>query len=83
MELGETVTVAGTDMLGMLITPYQGAVMAGTEYDGRRTLLYLSREDFDDSAAGLGSSVAARSVSYTIGKVERFDAPLVRLELVR
>jgi len=83
MELGESVTVAGTDMLGMLITPYQGAVMAGSEYDGRRTLLYLSRADFDDSAASLGSSVTARSISYTIGKVERYDAPLVRLELVR
>lgn len=83
MELGETVTVAGTDMLGMLITPYQGGLMAGTEYDGRRTLLYLSRDDFDGSAAGLGSSVTARSISYTIGRVERFDAPLVRLELVR
>lgn len=83
MELGESVTVAGTDMLGMLITPYQGAAMAGSEYEGRRTLLYLSRADFDDSAAGLGSSVAARSISYTIGKIERYDAPIVRLELVR
>lgn len=83
MELGESVTVAGTDMLGMLVTPYEGGLMAGTEVEGRRTILYLTREDFDDASAALGSSVTARSVSYTIGRIERFDAPLVRLELVR
>lgn len=83
MELGETVTVAGTDMLGMLITPYQGAPMAGTEVEGRRTVLYVTRADFDDSSAVLGSAVTAREIAYTIGRIERYDAPLVRLELVR
>lgn len=83
MELGETVTVAGVEMLGMLITPYQGALMAGSEVEGRRTLLYVSRADFDDASAALGSTVTAREVPYTIGRIERFDAPLVRLELVR
>lgn len=83
MELGEEVTLAGSTVLGMLVTPYEGGLMAGTEVEGRRTILYVSREDFDDSSAALGSSVTARSVSYTVGRVERFDAPLVRLELVR
>ena len=83
MELGETVTLAGADMLGMVITPFLGAPMAGTEIEGRRTVLYVARDDFDDSGAVLGSAVTARSLAYTVGRIERFDAPLVRLELVR
>ncbi len=83
MELGETVTLAGADMLGMVITPFLGAPMAGTEIEGRRTVLYVAREDFDDASAGLGSTAVVRSISYTVGRVERFDSPLVRLELVR
>lgn len=83
MELGETVTVAGADVTAMVVTPFLGAPMAGTEVEGRRTVLYVTRADFDDSSAVLGSAVTAREIAYTIGRIERYDAPLVRLELVR
>lgn len=83
MELGEAVTLAGSDVVAMVATPYAGAPMAGAEVEGRRTVLYVTREDFDDSSAALGSAVTVRSLSYTIGRLERYDAPLVRLELVR
>lgn len=83
MELGESITLAGADVTAMVVTPFLGAPMAGTEVEGRRTVLYVTREDFDDSSAALGSAVTVRSLSYTIGRIERYDAPLVRLELVR
>ena len=83
MELGEAVTLAGSSVTAMVITPFFGAPMAGTEVEGRRTVLYVAREDFDDSGAVLGSAVTARSLAYTVGRIERYDAPLVRLELVR
>ena len=39
MELGETVTLAGSGVTAMVITPFLGAPMAGTEIEGRRTVL--------------------------------------------
>lgn len=82
-ELGETITLAGTEVVGVGITPYLGALTAGTEVEGRTTAFYVSVADFENSGAGLGSAVTFRSVSYSVGRIERFDAPLVRLELVR
>ena len=82
-ELGETVTVSGESMSAVVVTPFEGALMAGTEIGGRRTVLYVAASDFDDADGALGDACTVRSVSYTIGRVERYDAPLVRLELVR
>jgi hypothetical protein len=82
-ELGETVTVSGNSMSAVVVTPFEGALMSGTEVSGRRTVLYVTATDFDDASGALGDACTVRSVSYTIGRIERFDAPLVRLELVR
>lgn len=82
-ELGESVTVSGTVMDAIVVMPYEGAAMAGTEVEGRRVVLYVSVTDFDDTAGALGDACTVRSMSYTIGRIERMDAPLVRLELVR
>lgn len=82
-ELGESVTVSGEAMTGVVVTPYAGALMGGTEVEGRRTVIYVSASDFDDAGGALGDACTVRSVSYTIGRIERYDAPLVRLELVR
>ncbi len=82
-ELGESVTVSGDTMTGVVVTPYAGALMAGTEVEGRRMVLYVSASDFDDAGGALGDACTVRSISYTIGRIERYDAPLVRLELVR
>ena len=82
-ELGESVTVSGDTMTGVVVTPYAGALMGGTEVEGRRMVLYVTASDFDDAGGALGDACTVRSVSYTIGRIERYDAPLVRLELVR
>lgn len=82
-ELGESVTVAGVTMYAIGLVPYIGATLAGSEVEGRGTALYVTATDFDEAAAVLGDDVTFRSVSYTIGRMERLDAGLVRLELVR
>ena len=82
-ELGETVTIAGTDMDAIGTTPPLDAFLGGTQVEGRVTRLYVTAADYDGASATQGSSVTFRSVSYTIGVVERMDGGLVRLELER
>lgn len=81
--MSETATIAGvtTNVLGL--TPYRGALMAGTEVQGRVTELWLTSDDFDTAGGSHGDAVTFRSVSYTIGRIEHHDPGLVRLELVR
>lgn len=82
-ELGETATVAGTDIDVLGLTPYLGALTGGIEVEGRITRFYCMTDDLDDAGGELGDAVTFRSVSYTIGRIERMDAGLARVELVR
>lgn len=82
-ELGESVTVSGTEMTAIVVAPFEGALLAGAEVTGRQMVLYVTASDFDDTSGALGESCTVRSVSYTIGRIERYDSPLVRLELYR
>lgn len=82
-ELSETAVIAGqtTNVIGL--TPNRGALLAGTEVEGRVTQLWLHVDDFDASGAEHGDSVTFRSLSYTIAMIEHHDPGLVRLELQR
>lgn len=82
-ELGETATVSGTVMTVIGSTPYQGAVMVDTEVEGRLTQLWISAADFDATTAVHGDPVIFRSLTYSIGRIERRDPGLVRIEIVR
>lgn len=82
-ELGETATVAGTDIDVIGLTPYLGALLAGVEMQGRQTRFYCMTEALDDIGAELGDAVTFRSLSYTIAMLKPMDAGMTLVELVR
>ena len=82
-ELGETAVINSATVNVIGSTPYQGPILGEQEIEGRITRLYCTAADFDLAAATRGSSVTFRSLAYVIGRIERLDAGLVRLELAR
>lgn len=82
-ELGEIATVSGTDIDVIGVTPYQGAILGGSEVEGRITRFYCMADDFDAAGGALSAAVTFRALSYTIGRIERMDAGLIRVELMR
>jgi hypothetical protein len=82
-ELGEAATVVSTTVNVIGIQSFQDALAGGTAIEGRITAFYCLATALDVASGNQGDAVTFRGVSYTIGRIERSDSGLARVELVR